>query len=70
MLLYLLRQETMPSSDFVKGRVNEALLEENLKEIIMTKHMTCGPDGLMNMVKELLPKHGVASEHIKFESFD
>ena len=70
-IVTLSRQETMPSSDFVKGRVNEALLEEKLEGNYHDKtYMTCGPDGLMNMVKEFLPKHGVASEHIKFESFD
>lgn len=68
----LSRQEQLPEgSSFVKGRVNEALMDEVLQGSYEGKtFMTCGPTALMNMMTSHVRSKGVAEEYIKQESFD
>ncbi len=68
----LSRQEQMPEDKiFRKGRITTDILKDSLEGGYENKtYMTCGPQGLMDLVKNHLTKVGVTQEHIKLESFD
>lgn len=60
---------------FEHGRIDAVMLDKALaylspEEKRSSTYMTCGPEALMDMVTSEMAAQGVASEHLKTESFE
>lgn len=65
-----LSRENLPEKGFWHGRIDRVLLERAVGPVHQgTTYMTCGPDAMMHMVKEVLLARGVPDKHVKMESF-
>ena len=66
-----LTREDARNEGFLKGRPDNPMLEEVINQNYQdTIFMTCGPQGLMDLVTSHLQTHQVPKEHILTESFD
>ncbi|MCB9229713.1 MAG: hypothetical protein H6618_08890 [Deltaproteobacteria bacterium] len=69
-LISLSQEAEHPGEPFLQGRISAAMLDEVFGDYQNQTFMTCGPQGLMDLVRDQVLAHGVDAGQMRSESFD
>lgn len=68
-LTYVLSQEERLEEGFAKGRINETIISENVRDIDNTLFYICGPAAMKDALKKILLAMGARKKDIIVEDF-